>query len=306
LLTSTLFLNNLEASEPDASQEADVALQDAFDDQLDRIESSLDGSSPDTLGSMDVIFAAALPVAPEDEQGESLLERDGSENNRSAKDPAKKDEYTMLEHGLSHRKRSELVGELTKLGMSIKDATHRATQVLKYEKNQKSFRPLTTFMWILTIGVVVMASLFAVIEVIAMLTYWILFGLIGCSSYAGLYNWRVKDWNSTAASEFQGKMTGKDIMRCSAKAIWIFVYAPLVVAQYALKLALGLIMLPFWLVKKFLKLSSGGQNRRIKDPAGPGEPRKPRKKSRARNAKEPPGSWIKSLPGTWDSAEEKL
>eukprot|EP00930_Biecheleria_cincta_P052524 TRINITY_DN3776_c0_g1_i1.p1 TRINITY_DN3776_c0_g1~~TRINITY_DN3776_c0_g1_i1.p1 ORF type:complete len:569 (-),score=122.68 TRINITY_DN3776_c0_g1_i1:171-1877(-) len=254
-----------EASMTEDSQEergeVDMALNDAFDGQLDEIESSLEGST-NTIGSMEVVLAAALPV---DEQGESsLLERDGSANNRSgsAKD---RDEEIMYNYGLSHTKRNELMKELVKLGMDFKQAKHRATQVLKYEKGQQGVRILTTFMWILTIGVVVMAALFAVVEIIAALVYWILFGLIGCSSYAALYNWRVgdKDWkdNSTTAAgefkEFQGKMTGKDIMRCSAKAIWIFVYAPLVAGKYAVKLAIGVVLLPFWLITKVVGLFKG-------------------------------------------------
>eukprot|EP00930_Biecheleria_cincta_P052525 TRINITY_DN3776_c0_g1_i2.p1 TRINITY_DN3776_c0_g1~~TRINITY_DN3776_c0_g1_i2.p1 ORF type:complete len:568 (-),score=126.14 TRINITY_DN3776_c0_g1_i2:325-2028(-) len=260
--------------------EADVALKDAFDGQLDAIDSSLDGFR-DTAESMEVVLAAALPVVPEDEQGESLLERDSSANNRSAKD---QDDATMRKYRLSFGKRGELMNELMKLGMDSKQAKHRATQVLKYEKGQEGVRPLTTFMWILTIGIVVMASLFAVVEIIAALVYWVLFGLIGCATYAGLYNWVKKDWkdNSTTTAgefkEFEGKMTGKDIMRCSAKAIWIFVYAPLVAAKYALKLAIGIIMLPFWLIKKVASL-----------PFGKGKKSGQSRGKKGRNAKELPG-----------------
>jgi len=97
---------------------------------------------------------------------------------------------------------------------------------------------------------VVLAAIFASLEVIAYLVWWILFAIVGCSTVAGIRNLMAPSANSTTVRKWRGKWTAGDIATCSAKVMWIFVYAPLRLLGKLLMWTIELLVLPFRLLWK--------------------------------------------------------
>mmetsp|Transcript_104454 Transcript_104454/g.248512 ORF Transcript_104454/g.248512 Transcript_104454/m.248512 type:complete len:579 (-) Transcript_104454:55-1791(-) len=160
---------------------------------------------------------------------------------------------------------SEVFKELRKEGMSREDAKKKALKVVNYEEAH-GFRPLTTISYILLAGIMIFVGMFAIVEIIAYLTWFVVASLLGCGLISGIWNVAVatKAYNATNSTSFRGKMTVGDWLTCSAKAIWFFVTVPYYLLKFVLLTLKTIIFLPYrmvkWVVKKVKGKNKGVTN----------------------------------------------
>jgi len=224
---------------------AETRVGQEMEDSISELEEEVEAASKSELEE-NTTFPSDLQEASFLELQEKLNASDEVELSWGGMTTAERDMKDRLEN---QKVKNMLVAQ----GWSDADAVERSMQLYKYKKSHRTIRPVTALTFVLTTAIVVAAAVFASVEVIAYLVWWIVFSLVGCATVAGIRNLMAPAVNSTTVKKWRGRWTAGDILTCSAKVMWIFVYAPLKVLTTLLRLTAELLFLPFKLLWKLGK-----------------------------------------------------